>query len=177
MNTLERIVDDYIRDHQRNAEREQRWFAIQPDLSKAIEVAALAKSPSGKRLSHQWRIPERALRESNRRLQTKAAKLEASRSFEDLYEVVAATIQSISGIGELTIYDTALRIGAFLRLEPAKVFLHAGTRSGARALGLRTSAAFLEMSSIPSVLQVFKPSEVEDVLCIYKHRFNGTNRS
>ncbi|HQM80509.1 MAG TPA: hypothetical protein PLX02_02700 [Syntrophorhabdaceae bacterium] len=82
----------------------------------------------------------------------------------------------IPGIGELAVYDTALRIGAFLRIEPSKVFLHAGTRTGARALGLETSAEFLEVSSVPSEFQVLKPSEIEDVLCIYKHRFYVAGR-
>jgi len=41
------------------------------------------------------------------------------------------TTRGIPGIGELAIYDTALRIAAKLRFEPAVVFLHAGTRIGA----------------------------------------------
>lgn len=172
MNNLERIVEDYIRDHQYNADREQRWFAIQPSLSKAIEVAALAQSPCGKRLSHQWRIPARVLRESNRRLQARVKVINASRTFQELHNIVGATIESVVGIGELAIYDTALRIAAFLRLEPTEVFLHAGTRVGARALGLNASSGFLQPSQFPRELQVLKPSEIEDVLCIYKHRFN-----
>jgi hypothetical protein len=42
-------------------------------------------------------------------------------------------------------YDTALRIGAKLKLFPTKVYLHAGTRLGARALGLDDSAATLKV--------------------------------
>ncbi|MDE1887953.1 MAG: hypothetical protein KGL00_09480 [Gammaproteobacteria bacterium] len=90
--------------------------------------------------------------------------------------IVAATIRAIPGIGELTVYDTALGIGAFLRLEPAKVFLHAGARSGARALGLDASGEFLEVKAIPAELRSLKQSEIEDVLCIYKRRFNGAAR-
>lgn len=176
MNNLESVVDDYIRDHRNNAEREQRWFAIQPSLPKAVEVSALAKSPSGKRLSHQRRIPSRVLEESCRRLLQKLSVLEASRSFEELFEVVASAIRPIPGIGELAVYDTTLRIGAYLRLEPTKVFLHAGTRTGAHRLGLDASQEFLEVSRLPAELRALKPQEIEDVLCIYKHRLQGAAR-
>ncbi|HKU17643.1 MAG TPA: hypothetical protein VJP80_00020 [Candidatus Saccharimonadales bacterium] len=173
MNKLEHIVDDYIRNHQHDAERELHWFAIQPNLRKTIEMATLAKSPSGKRLSHQYRIPSRVLEESCQCLLGKVAELEAASSFEELHDVVHATICDISGIGKLTVYDTALRIGAFRGLAPRNVFLHAGTRVGARKLGLDTSQEFLPFSIFPTELRVLKPREIEDVLCIYKHRFNA----
>lgn len=174
MNALARIVCDYRRNHQYNAEQEQRWFAIQPTFCQAVEVAALAKSPSGRRLSHQRRIPERVLEESCRKLIAELPALAASRSFEELHGIIAATIRPIAGIGELTVYDTALRIGAFLHLEPCSVFLHAGTRVGARRLGLDTSHEFLPLNSLPAELRVLKPHEIEDVLCIYKHKIGVT---
>ena len=40
----------------------------------------------------------------------------------------------VKGFGELSIYDTAVRIGAHLRIEPDKVYLHAGAREGIKAL-------------------------------------------
>ena len=169
---LQRIVDDYIRNRQRSAEKELRWFAIQPDLRKAIEIAALAKSPSGKRLSHQRRIPERVLGESYEKLLSRMSELQACSSFEELHEVIERTIGPTHGIGPLTVYDTALRIGSFLRLEPSKVFLHAGTRIGAHYLGLNISGKFLEVSDLPPEFRILKPREIEDVLCIYKKRFS-----
>jgi hypothetical protein len=50
-----------------------------------------------------------------------------------------------------------------LNLFPDKVYLHAGTRLGARALGLRT-AATLKMSELPKEFRALKPHEIEDVL-------------
>jgi hypothetical protein len=166
MNALERIIDDYISDHQCNAEREQRWFAIQRSLRAAVEVAALAKSPKGKRLSHQCRIPGRVLEKSRECLLKCLSTIRQARSFEELHELVALAIRRIRGIGELTVYDTALRIGAFRHLEPNKVFLHAGTRAGARRLGLDVSKGVLKVSELPAELRVLKPREIEDVLCI-----------
>ena len=60
--------------------------------------------------------------------------LEACRDFRQLFELVRDLIEPIPGIGELMVYDTALRIGAKLNLKPMRVYLHAGARAGARAL-------------------------------------------
>jgi hypothetical protein len=59
-------------------------------------------------------------------------------------------IRPIPGIGELAVYDTALRIGARLGLEPAKVYLHAGTRAGAKALGLAYGGRTIELAELPA---------------------------
>ena len=99
--------------------------------------------------------------------------LAKAKSFEDLHKTVAATISSIPGIGELTIYDTALRIGAKLQLEPNVVFLHAGTRAGARWLGLNVSGDSLRVTDFPRALQNLKAREIEDLLCIYKGQLDG----
>ena len=52
-----------------------------------------------------------------------------------MHDIVSDVAADFHGIGSLTVYDTATRIGAFLKLEPDRVYLHAGTRDGARALG------------------------------------------
>lgn len=174
---LRDIVADYIRRYRKGAEQENRWFAIQPTFEQAVSLAALAVSPSSKRLSHQRRIPQAVLAESRRCLVAALPELSNAHSFEALLEMVAASIGPIRGIGELTIYDTALRIGANLRLEPTVVFLHAGTRTGARRLGLSVSRKFIPVMEFPRALHKLKPREIEDVLCIYKHTFGADARS
>jgi hypothetical protein len=76
--------------------------------------------------------------------------------------------ESIPGRKGLTVYDIADRIGAYLALRPAEVFLHAGTRKGAKALGLDTGSKSLSMSCLPEDLQSVEPEEAEDILCIYR---------
>ena len=168
MMTLPDIVADYIRCCRESAEHEQRWFIIQRTFEEAVSRAALAVGPSGKRLSHQRRIPQSVLAESRRRLVASLPALSKAQSFEALHETVAAIIGPIPGIGELTIYDTALRISAKLQLEPTVVFLHAGTRAGALRLGLSVSRKFIPVAEFPRAFQKLKPREIEDVLCIYK---------
>lgn len=58
-----------------------------------------------------------------------------------MFHLIDTALETIPGLGELYVYDTTLRIGAKLNLFPDKVYLHAGTRLGATALGLRTAAA------------------------------------
>ena len=77
-------------------------------------------------------------------------------------------LEPISGAGELYVYDTSLRIGAKSNLLPTKVYLHAGTRVGARALGLDGQAKTLEVSMLPPEFRQLEPHEIEDVLCIFK---------
>jgi hypothetical protein len=98
------------------------------------------------------------------------ARLERATSFDDLHERVGAAIGSLQGIGELTVYDTALRIGAKLGHLPKAVYLHAGTRAGARALGLDWKAEVLPIRAFPAELRVLAPHEIEDCLCIFKDR-------
>jgi hypothetical protein len=98
------------------------------------------------------------------------------RTFADLYEKVARALRPIRGIGLLTIYDTAHRIGAYLKLSPEQVYLHAGVRVGAKALGLGDWQAKLPMSAFPPAFQRLRPEQVEDCLCIYKSHLQTWRR-
>jgi len=89
-------------------------------------------------------------------------------SFADLLTHVNTAVRPIHGIGELYVYDTTLRLGGHLRLVPREVYLHAGTRRGARALGLDHRSDSVSPNQLPTVLRRLRPHEVEDLLCIYK---------
>lgn len=141
-------MDDYIQNHREDASRVLRFYAIQRNLADAVDKAAFALLPGGKRHSHQYRIPTDVLAQVQTRL--RKANLRNCQTFDELHGSVAAAIGSISGVGELMIYDTAHRIGAFLKLEPEFVYLHAGTRVGAAALGFPRSREKLEMHELPT---------------------------
>jgi hypothetical protein len=82
--------------------------------------------------------------------------------------MIQRALDSVRGIGELYEYDTALRIGSYLRKLPKRVYLHAGTRVGAKALGFDPKLRSLNPRALPLPLRELKPHELEDVLCIYK---------
>jgi hypothetical protein len=157
------VVDAYIRDHRDAGQDERRFYASQSSLADAVEAAALCELPDGKRHPHQRRIPGRVLRQAATALTNAGFAVD---TFDELHEVVRTTIGPLRGIGELAVYDIAYRIGAHLGLEPDEVYLHAGTREGARALGL--GGATLRKDELPKAFHRLSVGEIEDCLCSYK---------
>ncbi len=64
-----------------------------------------------------------------------------TQNFDELLVLIGGLRKSVKGIGELYIYDTSLRIGSYLGHLPEKVYLHSGTRKGARNLGYKNKYA------------------------------------
>jgi hypothetical protein len=168
---LQSIVRAYISRFRANSEEELGSFRNEPTVASAIERAGLATTPGGKRYHHQRRLPAALLKQAAAEL--KRAALKRSRNFDELHERVSAAIGSLHGIGELTVYDTAFRIGARVGHLPRRVYLHSGTRTGAKALGLNWRAPFVEVRELPRALRVLAPHEIEDCLCIFKKRLES----
>ena len=164
--SLRVMVRWYITHKRPCAKAELDSFRRQP-WEAAVERAALALSPRGKRFSHQRRLKQRALRSAERILSDSLGRLRDSRSFAAIHKLLGDLLGGISGLGELYYYDTALRIGAHLDLMPRRVYLHRGTRDGARALGLNWRADSLDPSVLPRELAMLEPHETEDFLCIF----------
>lgn len=175
--SLEDIVAHYRANYQERAARELRYFQIQPTLMRAVREAGLARGASQKRLSHQRRIPPQALVKGEHQLQRALVKLKKATDFAEIFDIVEQVMRSIRGLSELAVYDTALRIAAWRHLEPRRVYLHSGTRIGARNLGLNHRARSLQIRECPAALWKLRAHEVEDVLCIYKNAFRYIRRT
>jgi hypothetical protein len=80
------------------------------------EGSPRCKRPNGKRPRHKCRIPATALAESDSKLQKATAELQACQTFDKLCELVRRKIGGIWGVGVLTVYDVATRIGARMDL-------------------------------------------------------------
>jgi hypothetical protein len=172
---LEAIVRTYTRQIRPRAQAEIDWFARQLLLDDAIEKAALAVNSRGKRYSHQRRLTKAALKQALRALLDKSGAMKQARDFDELFRIIGAAVKPIRGIGELYIYDTSFRIGAKLNLFPTKVYLHAGTRLGVRALGLDDSEMKLKVSTLPKEFRALEAHEIEDVLCIFKDKLKSAS--
>jgi DNA-binding transcriptional ArsR family regulator len=157
------VVRAYIRDYRVAAQRGRRDYALQHNLADTVRAAALSKLADGKRHPHQRRIPGRVLQQAATALANADF---AVATFDDLHEAVRRTIGPLRGIGALAVYDVACRIGAHLGLAPDRVYLHAGTREGARALD--RGGTVLSKSELPKAFYRLSPGEIEDCLCIYK---------
>lgn len=169
--TYDAIIRAYEIKHQTNALDEIRFYFTRKSLSDAVQLAATARREDGSKHSHQWRIPNQVLKRFASRLHAIQKEIKRAQSFHSLWSLVRREGNQIKGIGELTVYDTAHRIGAFLGMEPDFIYLHAGTRMGAKALGLNVEGSYMVMSLVPVAFRRLKAHEIEDCLCIYKAQF------
>jgi hypothetical protein len=164
--TFEAVVAAYIRDKRPAALMERKTFADEHTLEAAVRRGALGLTVGGKTYRHQWRVRKDARRAWARHLLDHLGELRSATTFHELLTSIERL--TIFGIDEMTIYDTADRIGVKLGLEPEFVYLHKGTRVGARHLGLGRGRAWLRPEELPTPFQVLQPYEMEDCLCIYE---------
>jgi len=168
MNGFERLVQYYRAEYQPEAAEELDIFRRQPSLPQAIYLAGQAMDDNCRRFNHQFRLTKEALNNATAALTASTAAIERCNDFEQLITLIEDLVGEITRIGELYIYDTALRIGAKRGIEPELVYLHAGTREGAKALGFDGNRKSIHRSELPTALQSLRPREIEDLLCIYK---------
>jgi hypothetical protein len=160
----------------------KKWKAENPDtwiehcksqktLADAIHFSALSENNAGKRHKHQYRLQRENLALFEASLLAREIELLHTTTFEALIEIIKEA--RTPGIGELAIYDTAVRIAAYLGLEPDKIYLHAGTRIGVSKLIGQTNASSISKDQLPDALRNSNLScyELEDLLCIYKDKF------
>jgi len=165
------LIRHYRVHHRPHTVDELDFFANAPSLQLAIHHAALAIDHREKRFGHQCRIPFAVLARAKVVLESAVPRLKGCRSFDELHALLRQLLGRIRGLGELYFYDTALRLGAFLRHLPEFVYLHHGTRMGARILGLDTAAPYIAVDQLPAQIRELLPHEIEDFLCIYRDNF------
>lgn len=170
--TLEAMVREFIDTH-RHGERDELAFFTSLSPEEALEYAALAKDFRGKRFSHQRRLTRESLEKGKLAIMSMFGAFQKARSFEEILLLVRNVTSKINGLGELYAYDTALRISAKTGHEPTHVYLHAGTRVGAKRLGIPANREYVPMTDLPKALLLLKAHEVESFLCIYKNHFGG----
>lgn len=170
---MQEAVADYIEHHREVAARELDFYRSIRTLRAAISRAARAHTADGGKHPHQRRIPCDTLRAFGATLAQKEQALSAAQSFDELHRAVRDAGDRTDGIGELAVYDTALRIGARLGLEPERVYLHRGTRDGAAAVGVDPRRPTVSASELPAAFAKLDPHEIEDCLCIFKGLLAG----
>lgn len=167
--TLDDIVAHYEEGSRCICQDDTARFAALPSLPIAISEAALCGNGRGKRHSHQRRLKAAVLAEGRRRLLATERPLADAPDFETLHALVADALRPINGIGDLTIYDVATRIGAFLKLAPEAVYLHAGAAEGAKALGIRSAGGKpVPLNRFPEALRRLGAYHLENLLCTFK---------
>ena len=169
--SLKSLIAEYRQRWGRGAEQELDCFREMPSMELAIHHVAFATDDEDVCFEHQYRIIRPARRRAEAILIEAAARLEECRSFHELHTLLTDRLMPVPGLGEMYIYDAAVRMGAFLNLSPTLVYLHCGTRDGARALGMDVKRPFLEIRNLPKELRGISAGDLESFLCIFKNRF------
>ena len=151
---------------------------LNDDLSKfgrgELDPLKWAAGAYGKHL-HQYHLKREDMKTAADALRKRRRELNDAKDFEAILKIVEE--ERVKGLGELYCYDTALRIGATRNISPEEVYLHRGTRTGAKKLNLskpgQRSLPVSEVFEKFHALKRLEPHEIEDMLCIYKNFFLG----
>ena len=94
------------------------------------------------------------------------------------FDTLMKLFRGITGVGSLTSYDMATRLGFCFGITPKKIYLHRGTYIGAKNLigNKVTGRSSLNLKDLPKELHHLTPLQIEDFLCIYKVAFLDINK-
>jgi hypothetical protein len=142
-----------------------------PTYRQAVIRACMSRDAQGKMHNHQSRVPAKVQKALALVLIRRYKAVIRLQSFDDLHELILANAPK--GIGPVTAYDVAVRLGAWLRLEPEVVYLHAGVRAGWETLtGQRSNGKdILLRNELPPELAALPADHVEDILCGWREIF------
>lgn len=166
MESLKIQIDQYLERKGRNPDTWIIHCAKQSNLRDVIAFAALAENHLKKRHPHQYRRNKARLEKFAGLLLDQFDLICKAESFQQLLSIVEKC--KVTDIGSLTYYDTATRIGAYLKIYPERIYLHTGTRLGAqKVLGRKIKSADLERSELPDIFQDSRLNcaDLEDILC------------
>lgn len=147
-----------------------QFCAESKNLKEAIKRACASRGPDGKMYNHQSKVKEidRSTFATNIiKINKRISILNQKHDFDELHDILARIAPP--GIGPVTIYDVATRIGAFLGFEPQSLYLHAGVRIGLATLyGHAVKEDRIPRKDWPVALKKLPADQVEDFLCCYR---------
>lgn len=162
------------------------YCAEAPKFAKAVRRAVESRDANGKHHNHQSKVDITARRKFGARIIAARKRQELCTSEFDRFHDRLDEIKPY-GIGPVTVYDVAVRIGAFLGIEPHSVYMHAGVRQGMKALCealIRTGSVDNDLNEFtdwkekrvpvrrfPYPLNGMRADDVEDILCTYREVF------
>lgn len=174
---FDEIVGEYRRYMKENPDQHLAYCKgcckKQTNLADVIEIAAKAIDGQNKIHRHQTRIGKIKLNLFAEKLKEKEPEIKQAKNFDELLSIVESV--RCDGIAELTHYDTAERIGAYLDRYPDKIYLHAGTRVGVRNLlgDSIKNRKYITLDELPKefLRHDLTASEFENIFCNCKDDF------
>ena len=147
----------------------KKYYEEHSSLDKAISNASIGKNDSNIMDPHQWLVGKVKGEIGAKELNSRIFEIKNAQSFEDIFEITESVIKKIYGLGDLWSYDTALRIGFFLRKYPKEVYIQRGVVHGVKKIFKNKipKGRSLDVSIFPKELQQLKPYEIENFLSIW----------
>lgn len=174
INDLDSLVDDWIyRFGNDGLSKHMRddvvdYCAAADSLDTAIDRACASLRRNGKLHNHQSRVRADVRKYFAHKIKTEIETVTFN-NFDELHD----WLEEIKprGIGEVTTYDVATRVGAYMQLEPTSLYLHAHVRVGWNKLhGTRRvpeDNGRVPKEMLPQPLHRIPADQVEDMLCCY----------
>ncbi|QCT01391.1 hypothetical protein E6C60_0669 [Paenibacillus algicola] len=153
-------------------------------IEEHIKDAVWGYLPDRKRDSHQVQLDKDVLEEVTTQLLDQGVidQLNQCKNFDEILVVIYCV--KVKGFGSLSVYDTALRLGAYYHLYPEMVYLHRGAEYGAKMLLKLTSTderiryfcndpnyPYIQKEHFPHELQNLTAQHIENFLCRMKEQF------
>jgi len=174
LNSLTEVVEHYEKNNRFYEDEEMKFYRSSKTFKGLIDRAKALLDDESNRHAHQRRIKRAAMKKLAIKLEGLEEKDIKSKNFNELHTFLDNLLGCIPGIGKLTIYDTATRIGIKFGIEPEQVYLHRGARAGARnLLGKKRLGRKVDKSIFGDSFDKLSPSHVENLLCIYKDELKG----
>src|SRR5690606_36716857 len=165
------MIDDYINKYRRYNKLTFRKYQNLENIDKAINNSALALDIKYQKSDHQYRIKTEALELSRKILLHNKNKISSCKDFNSLLKLIESLLKDVNGLGELYYYHTTLKLASYLNIFPEYIYLHIGTRDGAKYFGLNYKNAYIEKTDLPNESHILELYEIVDFLCIYKNNF------
>jgi hypothetical protein len=177
LKTLDDVVEDYLKrfdfssaaaNHSKGHDDPVVDFCREADcLATAVKRAVDGRRRDGKLFSKGSCVRTSSKQEMAEALLKRLPEVRKCRDFEQLFEVVDAC--SPWGIGPMSRYAVAERIGAYIKIKPkAFLYLHAGPAKGWKALTGRAAPSRVAVEALPKALRRIELYHVENLLCEYR---------
>lgn len=121
-------------------------------------------------------LPMNDAKEVTKRVRESINQIKNASCFDDIFNVIEECRSP--QFGQLSIYDAAVRIGAFLNIEPEHVYIHTGVKAGVTVLEERgytrvqlSNRRFAPLNEFPQEMHKMKPIAVENMACERKDEF------
>lgn len=186
----ETYIEDLVKEYQQNqrqycyssycdnefyyCDEDHSWWGDKKlSWEETIKRAWDSITRQGKMHPHQRRIGRQKLFEGLSITFKNCQRADQFENFDQIYEWIRSISLEINGIGPLTTYDVATRLGMWLGFKPEFVYLHAGAKEGAKALGIKGEK--VKPSEFPASIQTLEVDHIESFLCVYKDKLKTWN--